>query len=106
MLKRFVYKEEAKCNFCQNWFQVFNEIKFGLNICEECIHKALNTQSFKLPTPEGYLYQVYLARRHVSVEQSQSNLMEKLDAFMHAQVRNLLDKWDKIADLLKQNSTE
>lgn len=68
MNRRIVYKEEAKCNFCYNWFQVFSEIKFGLNICEGCIYKALNTSCFKLPTPQGHLYQVYLARRHISLD--------------------------------------
>jgi hypothetical protein len=95
MNRRVAFKEESKCNFCYNWFQVYSEIKFGLNICEECIYKALNTNCFKLPTQQGYLYQVYLARRHISHEpSSQLSLLEKIDEFMHLQIRSMLDRWD------------
>lgn len=66
-MKRYIFREEAKCNFCSEWFVVFNEIKYPLKICENCINKAIHTSYFKVPGPNHDLYQVYLVKKHTQI---------------------------------------
>ena len=63
MNRRTQYKEDSKCNFCFNWFQLSSENKHSLSVCDLCLHKGLNTSSLKMASPSGTTYQVYLVKK-------------------------------------------
>lgn len=100
MNRRNQYKEDSKCNFCFTWFQLPYENKYGYSVCESCLHKGLNTSSFKMASPHENIYQVYLAKWSNSIETQQDSILSKVDEYMHTQIRGMLDKWEQITHLL------
>lgn len=83
-------RREAKCNFCFEWFRSESTVKNSLHLCSECIEKALNTTSYKVPSPDGSTwYQLYLFKNNIKIdacevpegETAKSCLLEDIDIF-------------------------
>ena len=117
---RYYMRNEAKCNFCFDWFESLNPIKNSLHLCSPCIEKALNSRCYQVPSPDGSTwYQLYLFKNNLNVYgvkndeevegmryddfcKQRNTLLDEIDDFRDQEMREVNNKWRAISDRIEK----